>query len=145
MPATLSNQPGRTPWIDGYRLQLRISEIGKVAAIGDGIAWIEGLPSAAMDEILRFEDGSEALVFHLGSRRIGAILLNRENGLVAGASAHLTGRRLDIGVGDDLSRPSGGSRWATRSMADRYPAPRIADRWKLPRRPSRRGTSSAGR
>jgi len=87
--------------IAGYRAQLRISEIGRVAAIGDGIVWVEGLPSAAMDEILRFADGSEALVFHLGSRRIGAILLNQKDGLVAGASAHLTGRRLDIGVGDE--------------------------------------------
>jgi len=84
---------------------LRISEIGKLAAIGDGIAWIEGLPSAAMDQILRFENGSEALVFHLGSKRIGAILLGQEGGLAAGAAAQLTGRRLDIGVGDGfLSR-----------------------------------------
>lgn len=106
--------PSRKP--DGYRLQLRISEIGKLVAIGDGIAWIEGLPSAAMDEILRFEDGSEALVFHLGVRRIGTILLSQKGSLAAGASAHLTGRRLDIGVGnaylgrvvDPLGRPLDG-------------------------------------
>jgi F-type H+-transporting ATPase subunit alpha len=79
-----------------------VSEIGRVAAIGDGIVWVEGLPSAAMEEILRFGDGSEALVFHLGSRRIGAILLNQKEGLAAGVSAHLTGRRLDIGVGDEF-------------------------------------------
>ena len=89
-----------SPWLVGYRPQLRISEVGKLVAIGDGIARIEGLPSAAMDEILRFEDGSEALVFDLGKQRIGAILLNQREGLAAGASAHLTGRRLDIGVGD---------------------------------------------
>ena len=90
----------RSQWLADYQPQLRISEIGKLAAIGDGIAWIEGLPSAAMDQILRFENGSEALVFHLGSKRIGAILLGQEDGLAAGAAAHLTGRRLDIGVGD---------------------------------------------
>ena len=90
----------RSQWLASYQPQLRISEIGKLAAIGDGIAWVEGLPSAAMDQILRFENGSEALVFHLGSKRIGAILLGQEEGLAAGAAAHLTGRRLDIGVGD---------------------------------------------
>ncbi|ACV35968.1 F0F1 ATP synthase subunit alpha [Accumulibacter sp.] len=97
-----ARNPGglRSQWIADYQPQLRISEIGKLAAIGDGIAWIEGLPSAAMDQILRFENGSEALVFHLGSKRIGAILLGQEDGLAAGAAAHLTGRRLDIGVGD---------------------------------------------
>jgi F-type H+-transporting ATPase subunit alpha len=90
----------RSQWLAAYQPQLRISEIGKLASIGDGIAWIEGLPSAAMDQILRFENGSEALVFHLGSKRIGAILLGQEEGLAAGAAAQLTGRRLDIGVGD---------------------------------------------
>jgi F-type H+-transporting ATPase subunit alpha len=85
-----------------YRPQLRVSEMGRVVAIGDGIVWVEGLPSAAMNEVLRFADGSEALVFNLGSRRIGAILLSQKDGLVAGASAHLTGRNLDIGVGDDF-------------------------------------------
>jgi len=95
----LGDNPERT-WLADYRPQLRISEVGKLVAIGDGIARIEGLPSAAMDEILRFEDGSEALVFDLGSKRIGAILLNQREGLAAGSSAHLTGRRLDIGVGD---------------------------------------------
>lgn len=95
----MGDNPDRT-WLADYRPQLRISEVGKLVAIGDGIARIEGLPSAAMDEILRFEDGSEALVFDLGSKRIGAILLNQREGLAAGSSAHLTGRRLDIGVGD---------------------------------------------
>ncbi len=98
-PAALAER-GAMP--EAYRPQLRVTEMGRVVAIGDGIVWIEGLPSAAMNEILRFGDGSEALVFHLGSRRIGAILLSQKDGLVAGASAHLTGRRLDIGVGDDF-------------------------------------------
>lgn len=95
----MGDMPDR-PWLTDYRPRLRISEVGKLVAIGDGIARIEGLPSAAMDEILRFEDGSEALVFDLGSKRIGAILLNQREGLAAGSSAQLTGRRLDIGVGD---------------------------------------------
>ena len=87
-------------WVGGYQPRLRLAEQGKVAAVGDGIAWIEGLPSAAMEEILRFEDGSEALVFHLGSRRIGAILLHQSERLTAGTGACLTGRQLTIGVGD---------------------------------------------
>ena len=87
-------------WLADYRPGLRVVEQGKVAAVGDGIAWIEGLPSAAMDEILALEDGSEALVFHLGSRRLGAILLHQGEGLTAGAAARLTGRQLTLGVGD---------------------------------------------
>ena len=100
-------------WLAGYQPQLRIREIGKLVSIGDGIAHIEGLPSAAIDEVLCFEEGSEALVFDLGSQHIGAILLTQKEGLAAGASVQLTGRRLDIGVGnaflgrviDPLGRP----------------------------------------
>lgn len=90
-------------WLEGYDFQLRLAELGRVISVGDGIAWIDGLPSAAMDEVLRFEDGSRGLVFHLGAERIGAILLNQGSGekeLTAGAAAYLTGRMLDISVGD---------------------------------------------
>ncbi len=87
-------------WLDHYRPRLRLAEQGKVVAVGDGIAWVEGLPSAAMEEILKFEDGSEALTFHLGSRRIGAILLRQGDRLTAGTPAVLTGRRVEVGVGD---------------------------------------------
>ena len=100
LPATASPLARQTAWLKTYQFALRLAEQGKVAAVGDGIAWVEGLPSAAMDEILRFEDGSEALVFHLGSRRIGAILLRQSEQLTAGTAAILTGRQLDIAVGD---------------------------------------------
>lgn len=90
-------------WLAGYDFQLRVAEQGRVISVGDGIAWLDGLPSAAMDEVLRFENGSRGLVFHLGAKRIGAILLNQGSGeqeLTAGETAYLTARTLDIGVGD---------------------------------------------
>ncbi|HXZ50570.1 MAG TPA: F0F1 ATP synthase subunit alpha, partial [Burkholderiales bacterium] len=55
-----------------------------------------------MEELLRTEDGSTALVFHLAPERIGAILLEEARGLRADAPAALTGERLAIGVGDGL-------------------------------------------
>src|SRR3989338_6267139 len=89
-------------WLAKYRYALRLSEQGTVASVGDGIAWISGLPSARMDEIVQLEDGSSALVFHLARNRIGAILLRQTERLTAGPAAFLTGRRLSIGVGDEL-------------------------------------------
>lgn len=85
-----------------YRFGLRVSEQGKVVSVGDGIAWIEGLPSASMDEIVLLEDGSTALVFHLARERFGAILLAQTERLTAGTAARLSGRRLSIAVGDAL-------------------------------------------
>jgi F-type H+-transporting ATPase subunit alpha len=85
-----------------YQFGLRVSEQGTVVAVGDGIAWIEGLPSAAMDEILNIEDGSRAMVFQLEEHVVGAILLEQTNQLTAGTIAHLSGRRMGIPTGDAL-------------------------------------------
>jgi len=89
-------------WLESYRPGLRVSERGHVISVGDGIAWIDGLPTAAMDELLELEDGSRALVFHLASERLGAILLYQTDRLTAGTPAAMTGRRLELPVGDAL-------------------------------------------
>jgi len=79
-----------------------VSERGSVVSVGDGIAWISGLPSAAMDDILSFEDGSRAMVFDLTETLIGAVLLHETKALGAGARVELTGRTLSIAAGDSL-------------------------------------------
>ena len=89
-------------WLERYRYGLRLSELGTVVSVGDGIAWISGLPSARMGEIVQVEDGSSALVFHLARNQIGAILLRQTERLTAGTPAFLTGRRLSIAVSDSL-------------------------------------------
>lgn len=97
-----SRPPGERDWLSQYRFRLRLTEQGRVVSIGDGIAWIKGLPSAAMDEILNLEDGSRALVFHLEQDLLGAILLHQSPALSAGALAYRSGEHLGIGVGDAL-------------------------------------------
>ncbi|MDA8384444.1 MAG: F0F1 ATP synthase subunit alpha [Betaproteobacteria bacterium] len=86
-----------------YRFGMRLGEIGRVLAVGDGIAWVEGLPSATMDEVLEFEDESLGLVFHLGHDALGTILLRQGGGLTAGARVRRSGRTLDLPVGDALA------------------------------------------
>lgn len=89
-------------WLSDYHYQLRISEQGAVISVGDGIAWISGLPSACMDEVVHLEDGSSAQIFHLAHDRMGAILLEQTAKLTAGTPVYLTGNRLRIGTGDVL-------------------------------------------
>ncbi|HEU4684361.1 MAG TPA: F0F1 ATP synthase subunit alpha [Nitrospira sp.] len=89
-------------WLNDYRFELRLAEQGRVRSIGDGIVWIEGLPSAAVEEVVRLDDGSRALVFHLGKERLGGILLMQTPRLTAGTLARLSGQRLSVGVGDVL-------------------------------------------
>jgi F-type H+/Na+-transporting ATPase subunit alpha len=89
-------------WLESYRFALRVTEQGNIVSIGDGIARVKGLPSAAMEDILEFEDGSRAVVFALEPENLSAILLSQSDKLTAGAVAYLSRRRLTIPVGDAL-------------------------------------------
>ena len=85
-----------------YEFKLRVQEQGTVISVGDGIIWIEGLPSAAIDEILLIEDGSKAMVFHLTEHQIGAILLEQSPKIKSSLSVSHYSRSLSIPVGDNL-------------------------------------------
>jgi len=85
-------------WLKDYRFGLRVTEQGTVVSIGDGVARIRGLPSAAMEEILHLDEGSRAVVFSLEHDTISAILLEQAETLTAGTVAYLSGQRLSIPV-----------------------------------------------
>ncbi|MGW8229284.1 MAG: F0F1 ATP synthase subunit alpha [Gammaproteobacteria bacterium] len=92
----------RAKWLDRYQPKLRINEQGHVISVGDGITWIAGLPSAAIDDILVFADGSRAMVFDLTEGLIGAVLLHESEALTAGTTVQRTGLTLSVPVGDNL-------------------------------------------
>ncbi len=100
--STASLMDRQKQWLEHYRFQPRFDERGKVLSVGDGIVWLEGLPSASIDEVLLLEDGSRALVFHLTENRVGAILLEQTAQLTSGTSAHHSGTWLSIACGDAL-------------------------------------------
>ncbi|WP_455245477.1 F0F1 ATP synthase subunit alpha [Petrachloros mirabilis] len=102
MPTSNSFLERQAGWLHDYRFGLRVLEQGTVVSVGDGIAWIEGLPSAAMDDILDLEDGSRALVVVLAKNLLGAILLQATDELTAGTAVHVSGRHLTIPTGDAL-------------------------------------------
>ena len=89
-------------WLQQYRFGLRVAEVGYVVSVGDGITWISGLPSAAIDEILSFADGSSAVVFDLSQQMVGTVLLRETEQLKAGTSVQHTPYSLSIPVGDGL-------------------------------------------
>ena len=97
-----SNDGAADAWLEDYRFGLRVAEIGRVVSVGDGITWISGLPSAAMDDVVVFEDGSRAMIFDLNVEMAGAILLQSTERLTAGIPAHRTRQALRVPVGDGL-------------------------------------------
>lgn len=92
----------QSQWLANYQPGLRVLEQGTVVSVGDGIAWIKGLPSAAIEDILLFTDGSRGMVFDLNRDRIGAILLYETPELTAGTKVRHAKHPLSVPVGDDF-------------------------------------------
>ena len=75
-------------------------EVGTVVDSGDGIAHIEGLPSAMANELVEFEDGTRGLALNLDVREIGAVVLGDFSKIEEGQKARRTGEVLSVPVGD---------------------------------------------
>jgi len=75
-------------------------EIGTVTEAGDGIARVEGLPSAMANELLVFPDGTRGLALNLDIREIGVVILGDFSKIDEGQQVRRTGEVLSVPVGD---------------------------------------------
>ncbi len=75
-------------------------ETGTVVVSGDGIARVEGLPSAMANELLEFENGTLGIALNLDVREIGVVVLGDSEGIEEGSSVRRTGDILSVPVGD---------------------------------------------
>nr|WP_108871912.1 F0F1 ATP synthase subunit alpha [Tessaracoccus timonensis] len=76
------------------------TEVGRVVTSGDGIARVEGLPSAMANELLRFENGTLGIAQNLDEREIGVVVLGDSEGIDEGSTVHGTGDVLSVPVGE---------------------------------------------
>ncbi len=92
--------------IQGLRQTKGLEEAGVVTRVGDGVAWVYGLRSAGYNEVIEIEtrDGGKvtAFVLNLLEDEIGAVILGDDAQVVAGAKVTLTGKVLDVPVGQEL-------------------------------------------
>jgi len=82
------------------RLELR--EIGTITSVGQGVAWIDGLPGVRSEELIVFPGGKLGMAFNLDERRLAAILLDESERFGAGQEVHRSGRIMDVPVGSSL-------------------------------------------
>ncbi len=83
-----------------------VEKAGIVTRIGDGVAWIYGLSAAGYSEMLDIEsaDGGtvSAFALNLMEDEIGAVLLDSDVKVKAGAKVTLSGKVLEVPVGPEL-------------------------------------------
>jgi F-type H+-transporting ATPase subunit alpha len=75
-------------------------EVGYVTDAADGIAHLEGLPSAMANELLKFADGTIGLALNLDEREIGVVILGEFSSIEEGMEVYRTGEVLSVPVGD---------------------------------------------
>ncbi len=82
--------------------QVEAREEGVVLEIGDGIAQVYGLSQARLGEIIRFENGTEAIALNLDPSSVGVVFMGPYEGIIEGSKAYRTGRVSSILVGEGM-------------------------------------------
>jgi F-type H+-transporting ATPase subunit alpha len=85
-----------------YTPAVGTEQIGRIVEVGDGIARVSGLPGAAVNELLEFEDGTLGLALNLDEDTIGAVVLGEVDSLEEEQTVKATGRIQTVPVGDAL-------------------------------------------
>ena len=88
--------------VTDYTPEVSTEQVGRIVEVGDGIARVSGLPNAAVNELLEFEDGTLGLALNLDEDTIGAVILGGDTHLDEEQIVRATGRILSVPVGDGL-------------------------------------------
>ncbi len=118
--------------IAGAKTDVARENVGVVREIGDGVAKIEGLTGAMMNEMLDFGSGVMGLALNLEETEVGAVILGDHTGIAEGGEVKTTGQLLSVPVGkallgrvvDALGRPVDGK--GDIAAEAQYPVEKIA-------------------
>ena len=88
--------------ISGVKTSVDRQNVGVVREIGDGVAKIEGLTDAMLNEMLDFGNGVTGLALNLEETEVGAIILGDYTGIKEGQEVRTTGKLLQVPVGKAL-------------------------------------------
>lgn len=88
--------------IKDFEVETDLAEVGTVLQVGDGIARVYGLESAASMEMLELEHGVTGIALNLEEDNVGAALFGDWEHVKEGEPVRRTGRVASIPVGDSL-------------------------------------------
>ena len=124
--------------ITHYQSQIRLTDVGTVVTVGDGIAHIHGLENCMSGELLEFPGGVYGMAQNLEEDLVGAVILGSDQNIREGDTVKRTKRIVEVPVGeamlgrvvDALGKPIGGKGPinTTESRPVECPAPGIIER-----------------
>jgi F-type H+-transporting ATPase subunit alpha len=87
-------------YVTSFSTETSREEVGTVTYSGDGIARVEGLPSAMTSELLEFPGGVLGVAQNLEVREIGVVILGNFEDIEEGQEVKRTGKILSVPVGE---------------------------------------------
>src|SRR5574341_2433272 len=88
--------------IAGAKTAAAKQNVGVIRELGDGVAKIEGLTDAMLNEMIDLGNGVTGLVLNLEETEVGVIILGDYTILKEGGEARTTGKLLQVPVGNAL-------------------------------------------
>ena len=124
--------------ITHYQSQIKLTDVGTVVTVGDGIAHVHGLENCMSGELLEFPGGVYGMAQNLEEDLVGAVILGSDQDIREGDTVKRTKRIVEVPVGeamlgrvvDALGKPIDGKGPITTSEARpiESPAPGIIER-----------------
>ena len=88
--------------IAGAKTTAAKQNVGIIREVGDGVAKIEGLSDAMLNEMIDLGGGVTGLALNLDETEVGVVILGDYTQLKEGGEAHTTGKLLQVPVGKGL-------------------------------------------
>ena len=118
--------------IAGFKVTSARQNVGVIREVGDGVARIEGLSDAMLNEMIDLGRGLTGLALNLDETEVGVVILGDYTRLAEGDEVRTTGKLLQVPVGkgllgrvvDTLGEPLDGKGTVASDQA--YPVEKIA-------------------
>ena len=88
--------------IKGFGTDAKVSDVGQVLSVGDGIARIYGLDSVRAGEMVEFPGGIKGMALNLESDNVGVVIFGDDRGIKEGDTVKRLGEIVDVPVGKEL-------------------------------------------
>ena len=88
--------------ITNYQSQIKLTNVGTVVTVGDGIAHIHGLEECMSGELLEFPGGVYGMAQNLEEDLVGAVILGSDQNIREGDTVKRTKRIVEVPVGDAM-------------------------------------------
>ena len=88
--------------ITNYQSQIKLTNVGTVVSVGDGICHIHGLEDCMAGELLEFDGGVYGMAQNLEEDLVGAVLLGSDQNIREGDTVKRTKRIVEVPVGEAM-------------------------------------------